>query len=132
MKILKYNEKNFFNILKKHINKRDYDNTQVIDKQVKKILNEVKLNGDLAKGKASYAVCVSCHGANGEGNKALNAPTLAGQQDWYIARQLYNFKNGIRGSHPQDMYGQQMRPMAMSLSDEKAINNIATYISTLK
>ena len=48
MKILKYNEKNFFNILKKHINKRDYDNTQVIDKQVKKILNEVKLNGDLA------------------------------------------------------------------------------------
>ena len=48
MKILKYNEKNFFNILKKHINKRDYDNTQVIDKQVKKILNEVKLNGDSA------------------------------------------------------------------------------------
>ena len=48
MKILKYNEKNFFNNLKKHINKRDYDNTQVIDKQVKKILNEVKLNGDLA------------------------------------------------------------------------------------
>ena len=48
MKILKYNEKNFFNNLKKHINRRDYDNTQVIDKQVKKILNEVKLNGDLA------------------------------------------------------------------------------------
>ena len=48
MKILKYNEKNFFNNLKKHINKRDYDNTQVIDKQVKKILNEVKLNGDSA------------------------------------------------------------------------------------
>ena len=48
MKILKYNEKNFFNNLKKHINKRDYDNTQVVDKQVKKILNEVKLNGDSA------------------------------------------------------------------------------------
>ena len=48
MKILKYNEKNFFNNLKKHINKRDDDNKQNIDKQVKKILNEVKLNGDSA------------------------------------------------------------------------------------
>ena len=96
------------------------------------VASKPTLNADADLGKELYAACASCHGANGEGNKALNAPTLAGQQDWYIARQLYNFKNGIRGSHPQDTYGQQMRPMAMSLSDEKAINNIAAYISTLK
>ena len=90
------------------------------------------IKGDATAGKASYAICASCHGANGEGNKALNAPAVAGQNDWYIVRQLYNFKNGIRGADPKDSYGQQMRPMAMTLPDDKAINNIAAYISTLK
>lgn len=90
------------------------------------------IKGDAAAGKAAYAICASCHGANGEGNKALNAPAVAGQNDWYIVRQLYNFKNGIRGADPKDSYGQQMRPMAMTLPNDEAINNIAAYISTLK
>jgi|MEHZ01.5.fsa_nt_MEHZ011515618.1_3 cytochrome c553 len=90
------------------------------------------IKGDAAAGKAAYAICASCHGANGEGNKALNAPAIAGQNDWYIVRQLYNFKNGIRGADPKDTYGQQMRPMAMTLPNDAAINNIAAYISTLK
>jgi len=90
------------------------------------------IKGDAAAGKAAYAICASCHGANGEGNKALNAPAIAGQNDWYIVRQLYNFKNGIRGADPKDSYGQQMRPMAMILADDAAINNVAAYISTLK
>jgi len=90
------------------------------------------IQGDAAAGKTSYAVCASCHGANGEGNKALNAPAIAGQNDWYIVRQLYNFKNGIRGADPKDSYGQQMRPMVMTLADDAAINNITAYISTLK
>ncbi|HIA33474.1 MAG TPA: cytochrome C, partial [Candidatus Lambdaproteobacteria bacterium] len=33
---------------------------------------------------------------------------------------------------PKDSYGQQMRPMAMTLPNDAAINNIAAYISTLK
>ena len=90
------------------------------------------IQADANAGKALYTVCASCHGAGGEGNKALNAPSIAGQQDWYIARQLYNFKNGIRGSHPEDTYGQQMRPMSMSLADDSAIKNVAAYISSLK
>ena len=90
------------------------------------------IDGDLSAGKAAYAVCASCHGANGEGNDALNSPALNGQQDWYIVRQLYNFKNGIRGKHENDVYGQQMIPMAMTLVDDAAINNVAAYISTLK
>ena len=60
-----------------------------------------------------YTTCVACHGAKGEGNKALNAPAIASQEAWYIARQLKNFKEGIRGTHEKDMYGMQMRPMAM-------------------
>ena len=90
------------------------------------------IDGDLSAGKAAYAVCASCHGANGEGNDALNAPALTGQQDWYIVRQLYNFKNGIRGTHENDVYGQQMSPMAMTLVDDTTINNVAAYISTFK
>jgi len=90
------------------------------------------VKGDAAAGKATYGICASCHGANGEGNKALNAPAIAGQHDWYIVRQLQNFKKRIRGSDAGDTYGQQMSPMAMTLADDAAINNVAAYISTLK
>ena len=48
--------------------------------------------GDATKGKAAYAVCAACHGANGMGNKALNAPRIAGQEPWYLERQLNNYK----------------------------------------
>ena len=48
--------------------------------------------GDAAKGKGAYAVCLACHGADGMGNKALNAPQIAGQSTWYLERQLKNFK----------------------------------------
>ena len=44
-----------------------------------------------AVGQAQYAVCAACHGAQGEGNQMLNAPRLAGQGAWYIARQLDHF-----------------------------------------
>jgi len=55
--------------------------------------------GDLKRGEAKYKVCVACHGADGAGRKVTNAPRIAGQQSWYLTRQLNNFKNGIRGSH---------------------------------
>ena len=93
---------------------------------------ETTVQGDITAGKASYAVCVSCHGPNGEGNKDLNAPKISGMQDWYIVRQLQYFKKRIRGSNPKDTYGMQMAPMAMTLPDDKAIENVAAYISTLK
>jgi cytochrome c553 len=99
---------------------------------LKSPVSPTTIKGDAAAGKTAYAICASCHGANGEGNKALNAPAIAGQNDWYTVRQLYNFKNGIRGADPKDAYGQQMRPMAMTLPNDAAINNIAAYISTLK
>ena len=93
---------------------------------------ETTVQGDVTAGKASYAVCVSCHGPNGEGNKDLNAPKISGMQDWYIVRQLQYFKKRIRGANPKDTYGMQMAPMAMTLPDDKAIENVAAYISTLK
>jgi cytochrome c oxidase subunit II len=51
--------------------------------------------------------------------------------DWYMVTQLKNFKQGIRGAHPQDMYGPQMGLMADILVDDQAINDLVAYINTL-
>mgnify|MGYP001400769115 FL=1 len=87
--------------------------------------------GDATKGKAAYAVCAACHGANGMGNKALNAPQIAGQEPWYLERQLNNFKGGIRGANPKDPYGMQMRPMALTLANDQAVSDMAAYVSSM-
>jgi cytochrome c oxidase subunit 2 len=87
--------------------------------------------GDAERGKTLYATCGACHGANGEGLEALNAPKLAGQEEWYVVRQLQNFKNGIRGNNPRDTYGMQMAPMAQILVDDQAMQDVAAYIRSL-
>jgi cytochrome c oxidase subunit 2 len=87
--------------------------------------------GDPAAGAALYAVCTACHGAEGQGNPALNAPKLSHQASWYLARQLRNFKAGERGADGRDVYGQQMSPMAATLADDAAIKNVVAYIATL-
>ena len=86
---------------------------------------------DATKGKAAYAVCAACHGANGMGNKALNAPQIAGQEPWYLERQLNNFKGGIRGANPKDPYGMQMRPMALTLANDQAVSDMAAFLSSM-
>ncbi len=86
---------------------------------------------DVTAGQGLYAVCTACHGATGEGNQTLNAPKLAGQEGWYIQRQLKNFKQGIRGAQEGDVYGMQMAAMAATLVDDTAIRNVAAYINTL-
>lgn len=87
--------------------------------------------GDPVAGRGNYAVCVACHGVQGEGNPALNAPKLAGQEEWYIVRQLQHYKQGIRGAHEDDAFGKQMAPMASTLVDDSAVRNVAAYIATL-
>ncbi len=89
------------------------------------------VKGDSAAGKTLFAVCVACHGPDGQGNQALNAPKIAGLPDWYVVRQLQGFKKGLRGENPRDLFGLQMRPMALGLADEEAVNNVAAYIATL-
>jgi len=86
---------------------------------------------DAAAGKAHYTTCVACHMAEGQGNKALNSPAIASQEQWYLERQLKNFKAGIRGKDPKDIYGMQMQPMAMVLPDDKAIADVAAYINAM-
>jgi len=87
--------------------------------------------GDPVAGKAQFATCAACHGPNGEGNPAMNAPRLAGQSDWYVARQLRHFQAGIRGASEGDTYGKQMAPMANMVADDQSIRNVTAYIETL-
>ena len=87
--------------------------------------------GDVAAGKAAYAVCAACHGANAEGNLAMNAPKLSGQSPSYLERQLRLFKQGARGTHEKDAFGKTMAPMAATLADDAAVANVVAYIGTL-
>ena len=88
--------------------------------------------GDPEAGAALYTPCAVCHGVNGEGVYRQGGPKLAGQDGWYMKRQLQNFKNGIRGINPRDQWGTKMRPMAMTLADEQAIDDVVAYIETLE
>ena len=85
--------------------------------------------GDAAAGKGSYVTCSACHGANGEGNKMMNAPRLAGQDDWYILSTLKRFKSGVRGG--SDPLAMTMIPMAKMLTDQQ-MEDIAAYLSSMK
>jgi cytochrome c oxidase subunit 2 len=88
--------------------------------------------GDAAAGQVAYAACAACHGADGKGMEAMNAPNLTLQQDWYVVRQLDNFKSAVRGAHAADTFGAQMAPMALLLADEQAMKDVAAYIATLR
>jgi cytochrome c oxidase subunit 2 len=81
-------------------------------------------------GRQTYAVCAACHGADGAGNPALKAPPIAGHADWYVYRQLKNFKHGARGANPKDTNGATMRGIALGLSDEQ-MRNVAQFVAEL-
>lgn len=65
------------------------------------------------------AVCATCHGPKGEGNKELMSPAIASLPRWYVEEQIQKFRNGQRGAHPADVHGQQMRAAISVLTDEQ-------------
>jgi cytochrome c oxidase subunit 2 len=88
------------------------------------------VEGDAKHGQKSFVTCAACHGSDGRGNQAMNAPRLAGMSDWYLVTQLNNFKHGVRGANRKDMYGPQMVSMAAILANDRAIDNLVSYINT--
>ncbi len=90
------------------------------------------VRGDVARGKSLYVPCAACHGAKGEGNATLQAPALAARSDWYLAAQLANYRDGLRGMDERDTYGAQMRAVSSMLPDEKSIADVGAYINTFK
>jgi cytochrome c553 len=74
--------------------------------------------GKAASGEAKAALCMACHGPNGN---SVNPewPRLAGQSAVYIAEQLRLFKAGVRDNPV-------MKPLAATLSDQD-IDDVAVY-----
>lgn len=87
---------------------------------------------NVAEGKAIYeSNCKTCHAAAGEGNVALKAPALTGLGEWYVFRQVVNFRNDVRGTAEADTLGRQMGAMVKTLKDTSAVRNVAAYIASL-
>lgn len=83
-------------------------------------------------GKATYSVCIGCHGSGGEGNAALAAPRLNHLPAWYLVAQLKAYRGDQRGTHEDDKPGQQMRQVATeAIADDEAAQAVAQYIATL-
>lgn len=90
------------------------------------------LNGDAGNGRDHYNMtCGACHGASGIGNEILDAPSLRGLDDWYLVRQYENFRSGVRGTHPDDRFGQQMQRMGHVLETADDVRDVAAYLAAL-
>lgn len=88
--------------------------------------------GNPEAGKLLFATCQTCHGNGAQGNQQMHAPALANTDDWYLYRQLMNFKKSVRGYMPEDTLGTQMSAMAKTLKDSIAVRDVVAYIKTLR
>jgi cytochrome c553 len=91
----------------------------------------VLTGGDPERGKTFFQVCMTCHGPDAAGNEQIGSPPLKTASDWYLLTQLQNFRAGVRGTRPGDTHGPVMRPMALTLPDEQALEDVIAYITTL-
>jgi cytochrome c oxidase subunit 2 len=85
----------------------------------------------MTRGQMRYQQCAPCHGEQGRGNAALEAPPIAGLPQWYVEAQLTKFRIGARGAHFDDAAGLRMRPMALTMPAEEDVVAVAQYVATL-
>ncbi|MGZ5200959.1 MAG: c-type cytochrome [Telluria sp.] len=67
--------------------------------------------------------CITCHGAQGEGNPAGGFPRIAGQSAYCLGKQLAAYANGAR-------VNPIMQPIAKAMNAEQ-IRDVAGYYATL-
>jgi cytochrome c553 len=93
---------------------------------------QITSTGDLKNGNNFYhAKCGACHGGQAEGNPGLNAPGLAWLDAAYLKQQYLNFQQGVRGSHPHDIYGRQMKMMSTSLPSDSDLEDVIAFMQSL-
>jgi cytochrome c553 len=87
---------------------------------------------DTAAGRTAYqGICTTCHGPDARGIPQLYAPPIVQETDWYLVKQLEKFRSGMRGSHPDDTTGAQMRAMSLTLADSAAVRDVVAFIRSL-
>ena len=77
--------------------------------------------GSKADGQTKAAVCAACHGPKGISVNPL-WPSLAGQQEAYLAKQIREFRDGVRVEAT-------MQPFVANLTDQDAADLAAYYAS---
>ncbi len=82
----------------------------------------IRAAGDADAGAKKAALCAACHGPNGISINPL-WPSLAGQQEVYLAKQIKAFRDGER-TEPT------MQPFVANLTDED-IDDLAAYYASL-
>lgn len=82
--------------------------------------------------KAFQAQCAACHGTNGAGNAAMQAPPLAGLDVAYVSRQLEQFRQGLRGAGETSGAAATMRAVAQALRGEQDVAALARHVASLR
>ncbi|PID45537.1 MAG: cytochrome c4 [Proteobacteria bacterium] len=78
--------------------------------------------GDATKGKALAATCAACHGADGNSTNP-EWPKLAGQGEAYIAKQLRDYRSGVRSDAV-------MSAQAKLIASDEDVDDIAAYFAS--
>jgi cytochrome c553 len=76
-------------------------------------------------------LCAPCHGGGGEGNAEIGAPSIAGLPTWYVEAQLHKFREGVRGTHFDDIAGMRMRPMSKALTTDAELAAVSAHVGSL-
>ena len=75
--------------------------------------------------------CSPCHAPNGGGYQSEFSPKISGQEDWYLSRQLMNFRNDVRGDHEGERWSKQMAFHIKDFSPSQ-LQMFVDYIGTLE
>ena len=90
----------------------------------------------LAEGEHLYTnYCTPCHGTAGDGEGSTvtghGAPGISGLPEWYVLAQVGKFRDGVRGTHFDDIAGMRMRPMTLTLTNQGQVDAVSSYVASL-
>ena len=79
---------------------------------------------------SQYAWCLTCHGADGQGNPVIGAPALTGIEPWYLDMQLRSYRGAERSGTDEAL---EMHAAARDLTDEdlSALGDFVAGLATL-
>ncbi|TXI45894.1 MAG: c-type cytochrome [Lysobacter sp.] len=83
-------------------------------------------SGDPAR---NLPACMACHGPSGAGNPGPAYPRVAGQQAWYTARRLQEYRAGTTNELDKALF-ETMSQVAKPLTDQE-IQALASYMQGL-
>lgn len=83
-------------------------------------------SGDVARG---IPACMACHGPTGAGNPGPAYPHVGGQQSWYAARRLQEFRSGTTTERDTHLFS-IMATIAKPLTDQE-IESLGSYLQGL-